>query len=235
MSTEIINVTAALKGHRARIRSRLKIEPLSVADYEIMELLLGLCITRKDTKILAKELLARFGGFRGALDARPDELDQVPGFGEGLSNLWCLIREIMARYHASPVLERQALCTPQAVALMAKSRIGNLTNEECWLALVDSQNQLISWERLRAGGISSITLEPRDILERALKHKASGIILVHNHPGGSEFPSRADVELTNEVSDLADRLNLRLLDHVIVTTGNCFSIKLNKVLQNIGG
>lgn len=235
MTTETIKISAAVKGHRARIRSRLKIEPLSVADYEVMELLLGLSITRKDTKILAKELLARFGSFRGALDARPDELEQVPGFGEGLSNLWCLIREIMARYHASPILERQALCTPQAVALMAKSRLGNKPNEECWLALVDAQNQLISWERIRAGSISSINLEPRDILERALKHKASGIILVHNHPGGSALPSRADRELTNEVSDLAERLSLRLLDHVIVTTGDCYSIKLNKVLQNIGG
>lgn len=202
-----------------------------MADYEIMELLLGLALTRKDTKLLAHALLSRFGSFRGALDARQDELEQVDGFGPGLMALWRLMREIMARYTLSPLRERQVMASPEAVAQVARQRLGNLSYEESWLALVDAQNRLISWERLRKGSISSISLHPRDVLELALTRKASGIILVHNHPGGSASPSRQDLDLTAEIQKLAPHLGLRLLDHVIVTPGECYSIAQKGVIR----
>lgn len=223
--------TKGLSGHRARLRARLELEPLAVADYEVMELLLGLAIIRKDTKPLARELIARFGSIRGALDARPDELKQVPGFGVGLQSLWRLLREILARYAADPLREREVMASPEAVAAMARQRLANRADEESWLALVDAQNHLISWERLRRGGVSSVAIHPRDVLEVALLHKASGIILVHNHPGGNPRPSRADLELTDELGKLAPCLGLRLLDHVIVTAGDCYSISQKKILQ----
>lgn len=221
----------AHSGHRKRLKDRLEREPLAVADYEVMELLLGLAITRRDTKELAHALLKRFGSIRGALDARPDELEQVEGFGPGLMSLWRLIREVMARYALSPLQQREVLGSPEAVAAVARQRLGNLPYEESWLALVDTQNRLISWERLRRGGISSITLHPRDILEAALIRKASGIILVHNHPGGNASPSKPDLDLTNEVTRLAPSLGLRFLDHVIVTAGDCYSIMQRQFIR----
>ena len=218
-------------GHRKRLRARLENDPQSVADYEVMELALGLAITRKDTKPLARRLLAQFGSIRGALDAREDELQQVPGFGPGLMSLWRLLREVMARYALSPLQEREVLASPQVVARVARQRLGNYSHEESWIALVDAQNRLISWERLRRGGISSIALQPRDVLEVALMRKASGIILVHNHPGGSARPSGPDLELTAEIESLAPRLGLRLLDHVIITPGDCYSISQKSVIR----
>lgn len=83
MSAKTVSTTSPHSGHRARLRERLEREPLAVADYEVLELLLGYGLTRKDTKPLAKELLRRFGSIRGALDARPDELLQVPGLRAG--------------------------------------------------------------------------------------------------------------------------------------------------------
>lgn len=224
-----------LKGHRERLRGRLKRDPGGVADYEVLELLLGLAITRKDTKLLARELLRRFRSVRGALDAREDELMAVEGFGPGLLALWQLVREVLARYCASPVMERVVLADPQEVARMARLRLGHLGHEESWLALVDAQNRLISWERLRHGSVSSVSMEPRDVLEAALLHKASGIILVHNHPGGNPDPSRADLKLTAEIKNLAPHLGLRFLDHVIVTAGDCYSISQGKLLHDLGG
>ncbi len=229
MSTTMKQADAS--GHRARLRARLEREPLTVEDYELMELILGLSITRRDTKPLAKELLARFGSIRGALDARPDELCQIKGFGPGLFALWRLLREFLARYAASPLRERAVMASPEAVAQMARIRLGNLAHEESWLVLVDSQNRLILWERLRRGGISSVAIQPRDVLEMALLHKASGIILVHNHPGGNPSPSKADIDLTEELQNLAPRLGLRLLDHVIVTSGDSWSISQRKILR----
>lgn len=229
------DASALLKGHRERLRERVRRDPSAVADYEILELLLGLALVRKDTKLLARDLIARFRNIRGVLDARPDELLSVPGFGPSLASLWRLMRELMARYVASPVMEREVLASPEAVSAMGKQRLGHLANEESWLALVDAQNRLISWERLRHGGISSVSIQPRDVLEAALLHKASGIILVHNHPGGNPSPSRADLEMTVELEKLAPHLGLRFLDHVIVTAGDCYSICQGKLLHDRGG
>ncbi|MCD7983060.1 MAG: DNA repair protein RadC [Desulfovibrio sp.] len=228
MSATTDSTTSPHSGHRARLRERLKRDPLAVADYEVLELLLGYGLTRKDTKLLAKELLRRFGTIRGALDARPDELLQVPGFGPGLMALWRVQRELLARYASSAARQREILATPDAVARMAQSRLAGCPHEECWLALVDARNGLIFWERLRRGGIGQVPVQPRDVLEAALTHKASGIILVHNHPGGSPGPSQPDLMLTTELQRLAPRMGLRFLDHVIVTEGDCYSITQSK-------
>lgn len=218
-------------GHRERLRQRLGHEPTAVADYEVLELLLGYGLTRKDTKPLAKELMQRFGGIRGALDARPDELLRVPGFGPGLLAFWQVLRETRARYAAADVLRREVLATPESVARMAQARLGLNQHEECWLALVDRRNRLIAWERLRNGGVAQVSIYPRDVLEAALLHKASGIILVHNHPGGNPAPSQEDRLLTEELQRLAPRMGLRLLDHVIVTDGDCYSITQSQCIR----
>jgi len=220
-----------LSGHRKRLRARLECEPLAVTDYEVMELVLGLAIPRRDTKTLAHAVINHFGNIRSALDARPDELEQIDGFGPGLMSLWRLLREVMSRYALAPLLTREVLASPEVVADVARHRLGNLAYEESWLALVDAQNRLISWERLRRGGVSSIAVQPRDVLEAALVRKASGIVLVHNHPGGNASPSHADLNLTAEIQNLAPRLGLRLLDHVIVTSDDCYSIAAGRHIR----
>lgn len=227
--------TTSPAGHRERLRKRLEADPLSLADQEILELFLGLSMLRKDTKPLAREVLARFGSIRGFLDARPDEVGQTPGFGPGLLGLWRLMRELLARYVASPLMRREVLATPDAVALVARQRLAGCPHEESWLALVDSQNRLIAWERLRVGDIDSIAIQPADVFQLALVRKASGIILVHNHPGGNPQPSKADLNLTRSMEELAPRLHLRFLDHVIVTEGDCYSISQRKILRFSGG
>lgn len=233
MTTGSQNNSAA--GHRERLRKRLEQDPLGLSDQEIMELFLGLALLRKDTKPLAREVLARFGSIRGFLDARPDEVSQVAGFGPGLLGLWRLARELLARYVAAPLLRREVLASPEAVAEVARQRLAGNPTEEAWLALVDSQNRLIAWERLRSGNIDSIAIMPADVLQAALIRKASGIILVHNHPGGNPCPSKADANLTRELQNLAPQLHLRFLDHVVVTEGDCYSITQRKILRFSGG
>lgn len=231
MTAKSVNPGDLFKGHRERLRERLKRDPANIADYEALEMLLGMAIPRKDTKPIALALISRFRNLRGVLDARPDELADVEGFGSAAQSLWRLLREIMARYEASPLWEREVLASPEAVVKMARFRLGSLPGEECWLALVDARNRLIYWERLRVGGVSSVVIQPRDVLEIALLHKAAGLILVHNHPGGHPQPSQSDIELTRELEILAPRLGLRFLDHLIVTAGDCYSVSNKKIFR----
>ena len=217
-------------GHRARLKARLKKDAAQLADYEILELLLGCVVLRSDTKALAKALLQRFDTLRGVLDARPDELMSLEGFGPSLVLFWRLLRELMARYEEAPVRRRDILCTPDAVARMARARLAGCPHEELWLALTDHGNRLIAWERLRQGTVGHVPCTPRDVLEMALLHKASNIILVHNHSGGSVHPSGSDLHLTRELARLAPSLGIAFVDHVVVTEDACYSLGRDMLL-----
>lgn len=221
-------------GHRDRLRSRLELEPMSVADYEILELLLGYAIKRKDTKPLAKALIERFGNLRGCFDATREELLQLNGFGPALASLWLVFREVLARYSASSLMQRLEMASPEAVAGMANGRLSNLSHEESWVALVNTQNLLIAWERIGRGNLNFISLQPGEILQMALLRKASGIILVHNHPGGNPIPSQSDIKLTDELYDLAPKLGLRMLDHIIISSGLYYSFHKGQLFSFSG-
>ncbi len=213
-----------LHGHRERLKERLRQDTSQLADYEIMELLLGYVLLRRDTKPLAKALLERFGGLRGVMDARGDEFGDVKGYGPALELFRTLLRELMARYEEAPVRRKEALCTPEVVARMARHRLAGCTHEELWVALTDHGNRLITWKCLRRGTVAQVHVIPRDVLEVSLLHKASNIILVHNHPGGNPKPSGADLHLTRELARLAPALGLTLTDHLVVTEDACYSL-----------
>ena len=165
------------------MRARLRHDPTALPDYEVLELLLGHVLLRRDTKPLAKELLARFGSLRGVLGS------------------------------------------PQAVAEMARVRLAASPHEEVWVALLDTQNRMVAWERASRGTVNASAVYPREILELALRHKAASIILVHNHPGGNPSPSAGDIEITRQLELSAKAIGMRLLDHVIVTDDACYSLK----------
>jgi DNA repair protein RadC len=211
-------------GHRQRLREKLKKNPSDLPDYEILELLLGYVLTRRDTKPLAKALLDKFQTMRGMLDAKPAELDGLNDVGPGILNYWLLLREIIARYAESPLRQREILATPEEVAQMAMRRLAGNPREEIWLAFVDTHNHLIVWEQSQRGSIDGAMFYPRDILERALLLKASGFIIVHNHPGGTARPSGADLQMTEQMRRAAQSMSIRFLDHLIVTDSAYCSI-----------
>lgn len=203
-------------GHRARLRSRLAREPKALADYELLELVLAQVLKRSDTKPLAKALLGRFGTLAGVFAAPEDQLLALDGFGPALCAHWTLLRELLARLAEGNLAPRQVLSGPEAVIAAARARFGRGGTEEFWAALLDNKNRVLAWERVSQGTVDQTAVYPREILALALKHKASGLILVHNHPGGDPKPSEADIRITAQLARAAGDLGLRLLDHLIV-------------------
>lgn len=204
-------------GHRARLRTRLAKNPQDLADYELLELLLAHALPRKDTKPMAKALLARFGSMDEVLRTDPDRLTEVQGLGQGVAMFWRLLQECHARRAQDCVRDKVKFSSPEQVRSMVCARLGHLAKEEFWVILVDNQNRLINFERVFSGTVDQTAAYPREILELTLRHKASGLILVHNHPGGDPTPSVQDKNLTESVSRGAKELGIRLLDHLIVT------------------
>ncbi|MDL2216781.1 DNA repair protein RadC [Desulfovibrio sp. OttesenSCG-928-M14] len=212
------------QGHRKRLRAKLKAGPEQLNDYEVLELLLGYVLRRVDTKPIAKDLLTRFSGLRGIMLAREEEILEVPGLGQAAADFFFLLQEFLARHAESGPRTRTVLATPEAVALMARARLGKLTHEEIWAAFLNNSNKLIAWERLSRGSMEHAFISPREILERALRHKAAAFILVHNHPAGEAMPSADDLAFTRQVDQAARTLLVRFLDHVIVTDNACYSM-----------
>jgi DNA repair protein RadC len=217
-------------GHRQRLRERLMRDARSMADYEVLELLLAHAVPRRDTKPLAKALLERFGTLRGVLRARTRDLMAVDGFGPGLAAFWTLWNEVRARVEEAPVAERTVLGSPAEVADWGIARLGGKAREEVWAALVDNQNRLVAWERIGQGTPDSASAPVREVLALALAHEASGLVLVHNHPGGDPRPSEGDLEYTRRVMRSARDLGVRLLDHLIVTEDRYVSLREDGLL-----
>jgi DNA repair protein RadC len=217
-------------GHRRRLKDRLAENPRGLAEYEVLELLLSYANPRRDNKPLAKALLDRFGSLRGVFSARLGELAAVEGFGEGYARFWQLWREFWARINEDPVRERVVLSNPDIVARMAMARLGSLEDEEFWVALVDNKNRLVGWERVSRGTVDQAAVYPREVLALALLRKASGVILVHNHPGSDPKPSRQDVEITKRIVTAAREVDVRVLDHLVVTERSYFSFQSEGML-----
>lgn len=195
-----------------------------MADYEIVELLLGYVFARKDTKPLAKTLLSQFGSIRGILDAKEASLQTIEGIGPSTETFFSLLREIFARYEEAALHEHDFISSPASIARIAKARLGRSAHEELWGAYIDASNRVIAWRQIAVGTYNATSVSAKDIIAIALAVKASGFILVHNHPGGNLSPSQADIGLTNRVADAAQALHLRFLDHVIITAEGSYSI-----------
>lgn len=210
-------------GHRQRLREKLVENSRGLADYELLELLLAQVFARKDTKPLAKALMQRFGSLKEAIMARPEQLLAVDGIGPGVAAHWVLIQELFARVGETPARSRTPLSDPAEVAKAAMARIGSKGTEEFWAAFLDTKNRVIAWEQVSKGTVNATPVFPREIMAKALALEAAAIILAHNHPGGDPTPSREDVMLTGQIQETARGLDIRVLDHLIVTDHDYYS------------
>jgi len=212
-------------GHRSRLKERLRRDSQALADYELLELLLGYANPRRDAKPLAKALLERFGSLRGVYQARQADLAEVDGFGEGLDTFWTLWREFLARLGEQDVAERVQVSDPKVVADLARERLGPLAGEEFWVLFLDPANKVLGWERASKGTVDQSPVYPREIMAAALRRQAAAVVLVHNHPSGDPKPSDADREVTRRVSLAASGVGVKVLDHVIVAGKKWYSFK----------
>ena len=209
-------------GHRQRLREKLVRDGRSLADYEILELVLASVLPRRDTKPLAKALIERFGSLKDAVMARPDRLD-IKGVGDAVRAHWALIQELHARLGEDAARRGVPLSDPAQVARAAMARIGSKGTEEFWAAYLDTKNRLIAWEQVSKGTVNATPVFPREIMATALRLEATGVILAHNHPGGDPTPSMEDVLLTERIRESAEGLDIRILDHLVVTDSDYYS------------
>jgi DNA repair protein RadC len=215
-------------GHRQRLRARfLKSGLEGFADYEVVELLLTLAIPRSDVKQPAKALIARFENVRGILDAPIEELRKVAGIGSITPVALRIIRAAATLYLQQSSEGRDSLAEPERLASFWRMRIGALANEVFQVGYVDSGYRLLrdGIETLEEGTVDRAAVYPRRVIEAALRRGAFGLVLAHNHPNGKVTPSEQDKVLTRAVVLAAETVNLRVVDHLIVSSQETFSFR----------
>lgn len=218
-------------GHRERLRKRFKKSGVpGFHDYELIELLLTYAIPRRDVKPIAKNLIKKFGGLSGVLDASNKELEEVPGMGETSALLIRLVKELCSAYLGERMKGRDVLSSPQAVFDFVRMKLSGLTNEAFMVIYLNTKNEVIDYEIIQEGTIDRAVIFPRKIIEGAFSHHASGIILIHNHPSGHKEPSQEDKLLTKNIIEAARSIDLRVLDHIVVGKDGCFSFLENHIL-----
>ena len=213
-------------GHRERLRARfLKSGADAMPDYELLELTLFAALPRRDTKPLAKALLARFGSFAEVLAAPRARLMEVKGVGESVANHLKIVEAAAQRLTKTKVMGRAALSSWSALLDYCTAAMARSQTEEFRVLFLDRKNLLVADEILNRGTVDHAPVYPREIVKRALELNASALILVHNHPSGDPKPSRDDIETTRELKAAANALEIELHDHLVIGHGKHASFR----------
>lgn len=204
-------------GHRQRLRDRFKTGgPDALPDYELLELVLFRAIPRRDTKDLAKRLIARFGSFAEVINAPENRLAEVTGVGEVVITELKIIRAAALRLMRGEIMRKPALSSWSQVVDYCRAAMGFEAREQLRILFLDKRNQLIADEVQQEGTVDHTPVYVREVVKRALELSATAIVLVHNHPSGDPTPSRADIEMTKQIIDAAKVLGVTVHDHIIV-------------------
>jgi DNA repair protein RadC len=220
-------MTIGPEGHRKRLRERFDRSGLDgFHDHEVLELLLSFVIPRKDVKPLAKDLLHQFGGLAAVLDAPPESLQEVPGIGPLAATLIAIVPRLFDLYQKDrwniDYRRNKVVTTDNAVQLLRSELETERMEVFCVLAL-NSKNELVATERIQKGSVNRTAVFPRLVVEAIVKHRATAVILAHNHPGGDPNPSAADRQLTRRLIKLLADLDIHVHDHIIIAGPHYFS------------
>ena len=221
------------EGHRDRMRTRYLQEGADgMASHEILEILLYGTIPRGDTNEIAHHLLDEFGSISNLIEADPHEIAKTAGVGIKSAVFLSLLHELVLRYEREKLEQKPALTSiPRSVdyckALLA------FRPRECFYAIcLDSRRKIIHTSKISEGTVNDAAVSPRLVVEKALRYKATGILLCHNHPSGNVKPSYEDIILTNQLKSMLEPLGVQVVDHIIIGENQYFSFFENDMLRS---
>jgi DNA repair protein RadC len=212
------------EGHRQRLRERFSQSGLGgFHDYEIIELLLTLVTPQKDLKDQGKEAINRFGSLRGVLEAPVEELRKIKGIGPVNSLGIKIVQEVAREFLKEKLMDKPVFESAQAIFDYLYHSMRDLKNEIFKVLYLNSQNQILASEDLFEGTVDSSVVWTREVIANAIKHSATGLIFVHNHPSGVPNPSDSDKDITRDLVYAARIMQIKVLDHIIIGDNRYYS------------
>jgi DNA repair protein RadC len=197
----------------------------ALGDAELLALLLRTGLPGKNALQLGQELLETFGGVAGLLHTTADDLKRIKGLGGTAKRAEIIaVLELARRALSEQLKEKPLFATPQAVRDYLQLQLGSRPHEIFAVLFLDSQHRLIALEELFRGTLTQTSVYPREVVVRALALHAGSVVLAHNHPSGEARPSRADEALTQTLKAALALVDVRVLDHFVVTSTQAVSM-----------
>ena len=209
----------------ARPREKLLARgPGALGDAELLALLLRSGIPGKNALQMGQELLDAFGGVAGLLHTSASDLKRIKGLGPAKRAELVAVLELARRALAQQLQDKPLFNTPHTVRDYLQLQLGSRPHEIFAVLFLDSQHRLIALEELFRGTLTQTSVYPREVVVRALAHQAGSVVLAHNHPSGAAQPSRADEALTQTLKAALALVDVRVLDHFVVTSTQAVSM-----------
>ena len=198
--------------------------PGALSDAELLALLLRTGLPGKNALQMGQELLDNFGGMAGLLHTSHESLKCIKGLGPAKRAEIVAVLELARRALAAELKQKTLFDTPQAVRDYLQLQLGSRQHEIFAVLFLDSQHRLIALEEMFRGTLTQTSVYPREVVIRALAHHAASVVLAHNHPSGAAQPSRADEMLTQTLKTALALVDVRVLDHFVVTASQAVSM-----------
>jgi len=196
----------------------------SLADAELLALLLRTGTAGTGVLALAQKVLDHCDGFAGLLAAQPDKLRGIKGLGPAKRAELMAVMEMARRALLQGLKDRHVFDSPTAVKDYLALKLGGREREVFAVLFLDAQHRFVALEELFQGTLTQTSVYPREVVKRALALNAAAVVLAHNHPSGAAEPSRADEFLTQTLRSALGLVDVRVLDHIVVGRGHVVSL-----------
>ena len=212
-------------GHRQRMKERFRNGGLdNFTDVQVLELALYYCIPRKDTNPIAHALIEHFGSLSQVLEASVEELQKVPGIGEGTAVYLSMLTQIGRFYLVDRSQREEILPTLDKCGEYLVRYFQGRRNENVFLLCLDAKCRVLCCRQLTEGSVNSANLSVRQVVEVALAVGATSVVLAHNHPSGIALPSGEDILSTRRIAAALEAVDVTLVDHIVVSDGDYVSM-----------
>lgn len=219
------------KGHRERVKQEFMQGGLEhFSDVRALEMLLFYSRLQGDVNPLAHALLDTFGSLSGVLDADPQRLQEVPGVGQNTALLLKLVPAMASKYLSCRISADSIITNSFDMKTLFTPYFFGAKNEMTYLAALDGKRKLLGVRKLGEGIPNATEISTRQVAEAALSYNATMVVLAHNHVSGIATPSDADLVSTAYLKDFLSKLNITLLDHVILADDDMVSLRESKYL-----
>jgi DNA repair protein RadC len=196
----------------------------ALSDAELLALFIGSGRRGRTAVDLGRDLLGAHAGLKGLLELDVRAMSSQPGIGPAKACRLQAALELGRRYLASDLQRPDALTHPAACADYLRARIAAFPYEVFACLFLDNRHRVIACEELFRGSIDGASVHPREVVRRCLVHNAAAVIFAHNHPSGVAEPSQADREITRHLRQALELIEVRVLDHFVIGSGNALSL-----------
>jgi DNA repair protein RadC len=204
---------------------------VALSDAELLAILIGSGSRNESAVELSKKILASVNNNLNKLGKCSfQELIAFKGIGQAKAITILAAMEMNRRYNASDAIIKDKITSSSSVFKMLQPILGELPHEEFWILYLNNSNKVLQKSQLSKGGITGTLVDIRLVLKNALQLNAVAIILAHNHPSGTLQPSHADKQLTQKLKKAAESMDIKVLDHLIITEKTYFSFADENIL-----